>query len=74
MADDEMKAELERLRAENWCRGLLPRGLEQPLHWADAGPARVDDPPPFVHEHLYVFRKPEAGEGLSEYRHSVKWW
>jgi hypothetical protein len=27
-----------------------------------------------AHEHLYVFRKPEAGERLSEHRHSVKWW
>jgi len=27
-----------------------------------------------AHEHLYVFRKPEAGEKFSEYRHSVKWW
>jgi len=27
-----------------------------------------------AHEHLYVFRKPEAGEKPSEYRHSVKWW
>ncbi len=26
-----------------------------------------------AHEHLYVFRKPEAGERLSQYRHSVKW-
>ena len=25
-----------------------------------------------AHEHLYVFRKPEAGEKLSEYRHNVK--
>jgi DNA modification methylase len=27
-----------------------------------------------AHEHLYVFRKPEADERLSEYRHSVRWW
>ncbi len=27
-----------------------------------------------AHEHLYVFRKPEAGERLSEVRHSVRWW
>ena len=27
-----------------------------------------------AHEHLYVFRKAEAGEKLSQYRHSVKWW
>jgi len=27
-----------------------------------------------AHEHLYVFRKPEEGEKVSQYRHSVKWW
>jgi DNA modification methylase len=27
-----------------------------------------------AHEHLYVFRKPEIGEKLSEYKYSEKWW
>ena len=26
------------------------------------------------HEHLFVFRKPEKGEKVSDYRNSVKWW
>ncbi|VVB86443.1 Modification methylase MjaII [uncultured archaeon] len=26
------------------------------------------------HEHLYVFRKPEAGERLTRFRESMKWW
>ncbi|MDG6906767.1 MAG: DNA methylase [Nitrososphaerota archaeon] len=27
-----------------------------------------------AHEHLYVFRKPLVNEGLSDYKHSLKWW
>jgi len=26
------------------------------------------------HEHLYIFRKPDASEKLNDYKHSVKWW
>ncbi|VVB92782.1 Modification methylase MjaII [uncultured archaeon] len=26
------------------------------------------------HEHLYVFRKPEAGERMTKFRESMKWW
>jgi DNA modification methylase len=26
------------------------------------------------HEHLYVFRKPEAGERVTRFRESMKWW
>ena len=26
------------------------------------------------HEHLYVFRKPEAGEKTARFRESMKWW
>ncbi|MDP3105116.1 MAG: DNA methyltransferase [Candidatus Methanoperedens sp.] len=26
------------------------------------------------HEHLYVFRKPEAGEKVTRFRESMKWW
>jgi DNA modification methylase len=26
------------------------------------------------HEHLYIFRKPDRGESLSQYKHSMKWW
>lgn len=27
-----------------------------------------------AHEHLFVFRKPDSGEKLSEHRYSTKWW
>ncbi|MGQ9788131.1 MAG: DNA methyltransferase [Candidatus Hadarchaeaceae archaeon] len=27
-----------------------------------------------AHEHLYVFRKPETGERLSQFKESMKWW
>lgn len=27
-----------------------------------------------AHEHLYVFRKPEEGEKLSQFKESIKWW
>ena len=26
------------------------------------------------HEHLYVFRKPDAGERVTRFRESMKWW
>ena len=26
------------------------------------------------HEHLYVFRKPDAGEKVTKFRESMKWW
>jgi DNA modification methylase len=27
-----------------------------------------------AHEHLYVFRKPNTGEKLTDYKYSLKWW
>ena len=27
-----------------------------------------------AHEHLYVFRKPDKGDNLTEYKNSMRWW